>query len=80
MKKKMNIGIIGAGYVGLTTGICLASRNHKISIFDTNDRKITQINDKKLPIYGSGNNIRDWINVKDHCEGIFSALWCGIAG
>ena len=30
----MNIGIIGAGYVGLTTGICLASGNHKISIFD----------------------------------------------
>ena len=38
------------------------------------------INDKKLPIYGSGNNIRDWINVKDHCEGIFSALCCGISG
>ena len=30
----MDIGIIGAGYVGLTTGICLASGNHKISIFD----------------------------------------------
>ena len=50
----MNIGIIGAGYVGLTTGICLASGNHKISIFDTNDRKITQINDKRLPFFENG--------------------------
>ena len=50
----MNIGIIGAGYVGLTTGVCLASGNHKISIFDTNDRKITQINDKRLPFFENG--------------------------
>ena len=50
----MNIGIIGAGYVGLTTGICLASGNHKISIFDTNDKKITQINDKRLPFFENG--------------------------
>ena len=32
----MKIGIIGAGYVGLTTGICLASMKHEISIFDVN--------------------------------------------
>ena len=47
----MNIGIIGAGYVGQTTVICLASGQHKISIFDTSDKKIRQINDKKLPFF-----------------------------
>lgn len=38
------------------------------------------INDKPLPIYGSGENIRDWIYVKDHCEGIFLALCYGNTG
>jgi len=28
------------------------------------------INDKKIPIYGTGGNIRDWIYVTDNCEGI----------
>ena len=26
--------------------------------------------DKKIPIYGTGKNVRDWIYVKDHCEAI----------
>ena len=25
---------------------------------------------KKLPVYGKGNNVRDWIYVEDHCKGI----------
>ena len=29
---------------------------------------------KKLPIYGDGKNIRDWLHVEDHCRGIFSVL------
>ena len=48
------IGIIGAGYVGLTTGICLASMKHEISIFDLNKEKIKQISDKKLPFFEQG--------------------------
>jgi dTDP-glucose 4,6-dehydratase len=28
------------------------------------------INGKKIPIYGSGNNIREWIHVDDHCTAI----------
>ena len=47
----MKIGIIGAGYVGLTTGICLASLKHEISIFDLDEEKIKQINNKKLPFF-----------------------------
>jgi len=50
----MKIGIIGAGYVGLTTGICLASMKHEISIFDVNKEKITQIQEKKLPFFEKG--------------------------
>lgn len=35
---------------------------------------------KKLPVYGDGSNIRDWIQVKDHCRGIFLALTKGKDG
>lgn len=36
--------------------------------------------DMKIPIYGSGKNIRDWIYVKDHCEAIDLVLHKGKAG
>lgn len=28
------------------------------------------LNDEKLPVYGTGRNIRDWLYVKDHCKAI----------
>ena len=36
--------------------------------------------DKKIPIYGNGTNIRDWIYVDDHCEAISLALFNGKRG
>lgn len=33
-----------------------------------------------LPIYGSGENIRDWLYVKDHCSGIDIVFHKGITG
>lgn len=38
------------------------------------------LDDKKIPIYGSGKNIRDWIFVEDHCRGIELALEKGKLG
>jgi len=38
------------------------------------------INNKKIPIYGSGKNVRDWIHVSDHCEAVFQVLKNGIKG
>ena len=35
---------------------------------------------KKVPLYGSGENIRDWLHVDDHCRGIHLVLWSGKAG
>ena len=35
---------------------------------------------KKLPVYGDGKNIRDWIHVEDHCAGLWLALEKGIPG
>ena len=35
---------------------------------------------KKLPIYGDGGNVRDWLYVVDHCEGILRVLEAGRPG
>lgn len=35
---------------------------------------------EKLPVYGQGKNIRDWIHVEDHCRGVHLALTRGRAG
>lgn len=32
---------------------------------------------EQVPIYGTGENIRDWIHVEDHCKGIWLALTKG---
>lgn len=35
---------------------------------------------KKLPVYGTGNNIRDWLHVEDHCQAIARVLEAGRIG
>jgi dTDP-glucose 4,6-dehydratase len=36
--------------------------------------------DKKLPVYGDGLNVRDWIHVEDHCRGVMAVLLEGRPG
>ena len=38
------------------------------------------LNNKNLPIYGKGINVRDWIHVKDHCKAILKVLLEGRIG
>lgn len=38
------------------------------------------LEDKVLPVYGNGLNIRDWIYVEDHCRGILAAMVNGSVG
>lgn len=35
---------------------------------------------KKVPVYGNGKNVRDWLHVDDHCRGIFKVLQNGKSG
>jgi dTDP-glucose 4,6-dehydratase len=35
---------------------------------------------KRLPIYGDGGNVRDWLHVEDHCRGILRVLEAGVPG
>ena len=41
---------------------------------------ILAYHNKKIPIYGNGKNVRDWIYVEDHCDAVLSVLHHGTSG
>jgi len=41
---------------------------------------LNALEDKPIPVYGDGKNIRDWLFVDDHCSGIDAVLQGGIPG
>ncbi len=41
---------------------------------------INALEDRSLPIYGDGKNVRDWLHVEDHCRGIDAVLSKGRLG
>ncbi len=47
----MRVAIIGTGYVGLTTGACLALIGHSVCCLDTNESKIKELKAGRVPIY-----------------------------
>lgn len=50
----MNIAIIGTGYVGLVTGVCLADSGNNVYCVDNDENKISLLNDGVIPIYEPG--------------------------
>lgn len=46
----MKILIVGAGYVGVVSAVCFASKGHQVVCYDTNEEKISLINDGIAPI------------------------------
>jgi UDPglucose 6-dehydrogenase len=48
------IAVIGTGYVGLTTGACLASLGHRVVCADVDEAKIERLRDGRLDIVEDG--------------------------
>ncbi|MEP7351703.1 MAG: UDP-glucose/GDP-mannose dehydrogenase family protein [Acidobacteriota bacterium] len=46
-----NVAILGTGYVGLTTGVCLAFLGHKVTCVDPDERKIGALERGDVPFY-----------------------------
>ena len=59
----MNIVIIGTGYVGLVTGVGLASLNNNVTFIDLDSDKITNLSNKNLPFYEP--ELENYFNNKD---------------
>jgi UDPglucose 6-dehydrogenase len=51
---KFSIGVIGTGYVGLTTGACLAHIGHRVTCVDKNARLVTELGEGRMPFYEPG--------------------------
>jgi len=52
--KKLNISVIGVGYVGFVSGVCLASIGHNVICVDSNIEKINSIASGNIPFYEDG--------------------------
>jgi UDPglucose 6-dehydrogenase len=50
----MKILVVGTGYVGLVTGVCLSDIGHQVTCFDISKGKIEQLEKGKSPIYEPG--------------------------
>ncbi len=67
----------------MNVGITRCSNNYGIRQFPEKviPRFITNLLDgRKIPIYGEGLQVREWIHVDDHCHGIYLVLEKGIPG
>ncbi len=83
---KAGSDLIALGYgttYGLDVVVTRASNNYGpyqfpekvIPLFVTN-----LLDGLRVPLYGDGLNVRDWLYVQDHCRGIDTALRLGVAG
>ena len=48
------IVVVGAGYVGLVTGTCLAQKGYNVTVVENNQSKITALLNGKVPFYEPG--------------------------
>ncbi|WP_180539924.1 UDP-glucose dehydrogenase family protein [Nevskia soli] len=50
----MRVTVIGTGYVGTVTGVCLAYLGHKVTCVDTDEAKVRRLQNHDIPIYEPG--------------------------
>lgn len=50
----MELAVIGIGYVGLVSGVCLASKGHQVTCFDINKSNINMLDQGICPIHEKG--------------------------
>ncbi len=52
--EEFNVGVVGAGYVGLVTGACLAHVGHRVACVDKNEARVAELEEGRVPIYEPG--------------------------
>ena len=83
----MKIAVIGTGYVGLVTGVCLAEIGHQVICVDNDDKKVSSLKKGRVKIHEDNleelvkNNLKelDRISFVFNLDSIFSSTAEGTA-
>lgn len=62
----MKISVLGTGYVGLVTGVCLAELGNQVTCVDIDVKKVEALNNGEIPIYEPG--LEELVK-RNHSEG-----------
>ena len=54
MAEEFNIGVVGAGYVGIVTGVCLAHVGHRVTCVDRDAERVADLEEGRMPLYEPG--------------------------
>jgi UDPglucose 6-dehydrogenase len=54
VEEEFNVGVVGAGYVGLVTGACLAHVGHRVTYVDKDEGCVARLKEGSVPIYEPG--------------------------
>lgn len=52
--RALRVGIVGSGYVGLTSAACLSSLGHRVTAVDLDREKVLQLRNGEIPIFEPG--------------------------
>src|SRR5581483_8435818 len=53
-RRLMRVAVVGLGYVGLVTGVCLADRGHDVTGVDLDEGRVRSISEGRAPIFEVG--------------------------
>lgn len=65
----MRISVVGTGYVGLVTGVCLSEIGHNVTCVDIDENKLRKLKDGVSPIYEPG--LDDLMKKNIHANQLF---------
>src|ERR671917_854392 len=52
--EEFNVGVVGAGYVGIVTGACLAQIGHRVTCVDRDTGRVADLEEGRMPIFEPG--------------------------
>ncbi len=54
VSEEFDVAVVGAGYVGLVTGACLAHVGHRVTCMDKDEERVAELEEGRVPIYEPG--------------------------
>ena len=77
--------LVGAYHVTYGLPTCITRASNTLGPYQYPEKMVplfvtNAIDDQPLPVYGDGQQVRDWLHVDDHCDAIALVLERGVAG